>query len=1036
MVRRPAAVLPMRNALPIRTRLTLLVLAAALPLIALIAYNGYTQARQDAAGARAEALRAARAAAAETENMLNGARRLLDQMARRPGVNALDAQRCDPIFASFRGLFPVYTNIVTVTRSGELVCSALPPPPGAARTQQPNSNLPLQEALRSGRFAVGPIGRGVFSGRRVLLAALPLPAPAGGEAPGVVALAIDLASLRLAPGQGELPPKALARIVDANGAVLGSSIDPEHAIGQSLAHVTWFQQLVPGQPQTGESPDIHGVHRIFGVVPVPGTPWHAAVGIPVEQVYGPVRERALWSAGLSALAVLLAAALAYAFARRTATPVEAMAAAARQAIEAPAADALSGLDLDGAPSEVQALADDLRSMLAARAAAEKALREREERLRRTSELARVAGWELDIPTMTTSTSDEMRQLLEVAPGATYSLEEGYIFCPPHAHAQVQEMVQAAITHGTPWDVEMPMVTTKGRNLWVRSRGRVVMRNGRPERVLGVIHDITDLHDSQEKMRQNESLLKMASKLVRMGAWVVSLRDRRLVWSDEAAAMHELPPGTAPTLEDAHKHYAPEYREPVRNAFIACAREGTPYQMEIQIITATGKRVWVQVLGEAVRNRQGAISRVHGAIVDITETRQARLELEAHRHHLEMLVAERTVDLEAARNAAEAANRAKSAFLANMSHEIRTPMNAIIGLTHLLQQDSADPHARAQLDKVSAAAHHLLGIINDILDLSKIEAERLELEDREFETAQIIANAQGMLRDRAEAKGLTLHTELAPGMPARLRGDPMRLEQILLNFLSNAIKFSEQGAIHVHARAVPAADNTVMLHVEVQDHGIGISPEQQARLFQPFSQADDSTSRRYGGTGLGLVIAKRLAGLMGGNIGVRSTPGAGSTFWMTARLATVPDGPPDTEPTPLAPEDHISARHSGTRVLLVDDDAVNQEVTLALLRRLHLSTDVVSDGMQAVEKVRQHDYALVLMDVQMPRMDGMQATRAIRQLPGREHLPILAMTANAYAEDREECLAAGMNDHIAKPVAPQQLYACLLRWLDRRRSTGA
>ena len=285
-----------------------------------------------------------------------------------------------------------------------------------------------------------------------------------------------------------------------------------------------------------------------------------------------------------------------------------------------------------------------------------------------------------------------------------------------------------------------MVTAKGRDMWVRSRGRVILRYGQPARVLGVIQDITDLRDSQEKVRQSESLLRIASKMLRMGAWVVTLRDRKLVWSDETCAIHELPPGTTPALNEALLHHAPEYRDALRAAFGACAREGTPYDLESQIITASGKHVWVRVVAEAVRNSQGAISRVHGALLDISETRQARLELETHRHHLQMLVAERTADLENARNAAETANRAKSAFLANMSHEIRTPMNAIIGLTHLLQRDSPDPHTQEQLAKVGSAAHHLLGIINDILDLSKIEADRLELEDREFEPRQVIAAA--------------------------------------------------------------------------------------------------------------------------------------------------------------------------------------------------------------------------------------------------------------------------------------------------------
>ena len=1152
----------MRNALPIRTRLTLLVLATALPLIALLAYNGITQARQDSERAAAEALRAARAAAVETENMLQDARQLLDQLAQRPGVNSLDPTRCDPIFASFRGLFPSYTNLITVRRNGERACSAVMPPPGTPARVDPT--LYLDDTLKTGGFSVGQVTRGLFSGRWILIVAHPLPAAGGGESPGVVALAIDLATLRLAPGPGELPPQALARIVDARGSVIGSSLAPDQWIGQSLAHLPWFKQMVPGQMRTGESPDHAGVQRIFGVVPVRGTAWYAAVGIPVDVVYGPVRERILLSAALSALAVLLAAALAYVIARRTAGPVEAMVAAARRATGASAHDTLDSLELAGAPREVLALADDFCSMLTARAAAEQALRDseenlattlhsigdaviatdaagrvtrinaaaerltgwaagqaigqplavvfrivntqtrepapdpiervlacgevvglthhtallshdgreyqiadsaapirdttgrivgvvlvfsdvteayrvqqelqaREERLHRTGELARAAGWELDVSSMTTLTSDEMCHLLEVPSGSSFTMEEGWVFCRPSAREPVEAVVQAALTDGTPWDIELPMVTARGRELWVRSRGRVVMRDGRPERVLGVIQDITDLHDSQEKVRQSESLLKIASKLVRMGAWVVTLRDLKLVWSDEAAAIHELPPGTSLTLDEARDRYAPEYRETVRQAFNQCAVDGIPYELELQIITASGRRVWVRVLAEAVRNRQGLISRVQGALIDITESRLARFELEAHRNHLEMLVAERTADLVTARNAAEAASRAKSAFLANMSHEIRTPMNAIIGLTHLLQQDTAEPRAQERLAKVSAAAHHLLGIITDILDLSKIEAERLVLEEREFSLPQVVENALGMLRERAVAKGLLLVSEIDASVPAGLHGDALRLQQILLNFLSNAIKFSEQGSIRLRARAAALGGGAVMLEVEVNDQGIGISSEQQARLFQSFSQADDSTSRKHGGTGLGLVIAKRLAALMGGDVGVHSTPGAGSSFWMTARLATRDSATPNTLAPPRSPENDIATRHAGARVLLVDDDPVNQEVTLALLRRLQLAVDVVSDGAQAVEHVREHDYAVVLMDVQMPVMDGLQATRAIRRLPDRQTLPVLAMTANAYAEDRTECLAAGMNDHITKPVAPSRLHDCLLHWLDASAS---
>jgi PAS domain S-box-containing protein len=1152
----------MRHALPIRARLSLLVLATALPLLALIAYNGITQAQQDAERAAVEALRAARGAALETENIISNAERLLALLAKRPGVSSLDPQQCDPLFKSFRGLFPTYTNLISVKRNGDRVCSAIEPPPGTP--MRVSGGLALEETLQTNRFTVGPLSRGVFTNRWILLVSYPLPmqeVDGRQESPGVIAMSLDLTTLRLAPGPGELPSRALARIVDGKGAVIGSSLKPEEWIGRSLAHLRWFRELEPGQARTGESPDFEGVNRIFGVVPVRGTTWHAAVGIPVDAVYGPVRERTLVSAVLALLAVSLAAGLAFLIARRTSGPVEAMAAAARRASVSPDPDALAQLNLTGAPREVGALADDFASMLRARAEAERALRDseenlattlhsigdavivtdtqgcitrmnataerltgwpvaealgrplldvfrivnadsrtpaqdpvqqvlasgevvglanhtalvsrsgheyqiadsaapirdaqgrvtgvvlvfsdvteayrvqqalrsREEQLSATGELARVAGWELDIQTGQTTTSNEMCLLLDVPPGSHFSMTEGWRFCAPGVREQLEPLVAAAVTDGTPWDVEIPMVTAHDRPIWVRSRGRVVMKDGKPSRVLGVVQDITDLRESQDKLRESESLLKMASRLVRMGAWIATLKDRRLVWSDEAAIIHEMPPGYSPRLDDAGEFYAPEYRELVHQAFSACARRGVAYDLEMQILTKSGRRIWVRTLGNAVRNHEGVISRVHGAFIDITEERAAREELQTHRHHLEKLVSERTTDLVAARNAAEAASRAKSAFLANMSHEIRTPMNAIIGLTHLLQEELRDrPQALTQLSKVSAAAHHLLGVINDILDLSKIEADRLELEEREFVLAEVIDNAQGMLRERALAKGLSLATEIAPGMPQRLLGDPLRLEQILLNFLSNAIKFSEHGRILLRARVAQSAENVVMLHIEVQDHGIGITPEQQARLFQSFSQADDSTSRRYGGTGLGLVIAKRLASLMGGNVGVRSSPGVGSTFWMTARLRVAAALPEHADGAHPRPEEEIATRHAGARVLLVDDEPVNQEVTLALLTRLKLTVDVVGNGAEAVERVRAHDYALVLMDVQMPVMDGLDASRAIRQLPDRQLLPILAMTANAYAEDREVCLAAGMNDHISKPVAPSRLYACVLHWLD-------
>jgi PAS domain S-box-containing protein len=477
-----------------------------------------------------------------------------------------------------------------------------------------------------------------------------------------------------------------------------------------------------------------------------------------------------------------------------------------------------------------------------------------------------------------------------------------------------------------------------------------------------------------------------------------------------------------------KELADSFREHDRNAIL----EGKPTINEEWVTYASdGHRELLETTKTPMFDASGRLLGVLGIAHDITERKRTAEELEKHRHHLEAMVEERTNALSIAKEAAEAASRAKSTFLANMSHELRTPMSAIIGMTELALRRAEDPRLRDQLDKVAQASQHLLHIINSILDISKIEAEHLALEQIDFRLGEVLGNLASLLGHKIREKGLELLIDLPTEIATLpLRGDPMRLGQILLNYTGNALKFSERGTIAVRVRQVEATPKDVLLRFEVADNGIGIAPADQARLFMAFEQADGSMTRKYGGTGLGLAISKRLAKLMGGEVGVTSAPGQGSTFWLTARFGkAVKDVVPAVQASPQAAAAmRLKTGFSGCRVLLVEDEPINQEVSKCLLEDVGLAVDLAADGRQAVELARQHRYALILMDMQMPNLNGLDATREIRRESRNSGTPILAMTANAFEEDRQACFAAGMNDFLSKPIDPDRLYDLALKWL--------
>ena len=671
-------------------------------------------------------------------------------------------------------------------------------------------------------------------------------------------------------------------------------------------------------------------------------------------------------------------------------------------------------------------------------------------LAETGRLAQIGGWEIDVRTKRTLWSEETYRIHEVPVGAPLDLETALDFYPSSTRAKVEAAIGKAMRDGEVWDAELPFVTARGRQRYVRVIIKAEQSGDEIVRLFGTIQDVTDRHRTEEAqrslLREIEAQDRLLRELQRLSAnteqtlddkieRLLSLATRHLdldyavisrIVGDQILIDNVYGPLDPPLSSGFHHPFAGSITE-------AVLQQESPFVVDAAHPPSIDSPIWsVYEPASAIGSGLRCSGRPLGALFLTGDRRRAPFserehdlvqifaqwlgyEIERHRTHLE---------LSAAAERAEAANSAKSTFLATMSHELRTPMNGVIGMVDILLHDRVAADVREQLATIKASGVALLNVLNQILDLSKIEAGKMVLEELPFSPPALIRELAALMRPRAQQAGLSLRERVVWLGDLRVIGDALRLRQIVLNFLDNAIKFSSAGTIDLELTARHEGER-VLVRVAVTDRGPGIAADDLARLFEPFEQVASASVEGPRGTGLGLSISRELALRMGGTTGCESEVGVGSTFWIEVLLPIDTAAPPPRKAT--TPTDTDNAPFQGRRVLVAEDEPVNRLIVTTMLERLGCAVDAVTNGLAAVERARAGGYAAILMDYRMPGLDGLAATAAIREFgDAAAQTPIIALTANAMDGDRERCIASGMNDFIAKPLTLDELAAALRR----------
>jgi len=659
----------------------------------------------------------------------------------------------------------------------------------------------------------------------------------------------------------------------------------------------------------------------------------------------------------------------------------------------------------------RSLIANLNEQLALQEETTDALRHSESRFKLAERYARLGHWQLDLRTRRVTLSEGAAAIYELDSNDVHE-SDVLANVPPGHQALIRNQLRGLMSHGREFNVTFK--TLGARTGQAKSINAIAHFDAAHDRVFGVVQDVSQLRQVEEHLRNTRNQLHHILDASPVAVRIVNLATHTIAYANNSyCALTGQAPGAIVGMSP-------------RNAYVNKAE----YQA-----------IHDQVLaGQTITNRLMEVHKVEGHLslhddetADTMWLRASYAPLQYKDDDCEIAWLYDVSDLQLARAAAEEANSSKSAFLANMSHEIRTPLNAIVGMSYILRTTTLTPAQSQSIATMESASSHLIQIINDVLDLSKIEAGKITLEARVFRLSVLMNNVVTMLKDRALARGVRLHTRLDLDHLMYL-GDPTRLQQVLLNYGSNAIKFSSDSDVHFHVSAQEEKDETTVLRFAVSDQGIGIAPEKVGRLFSAFEQADVSTTRKYGGTGLGLAISKNIATLMGGEVGVTSAPGVGSTFWFTAELERVPDDTElDSQSWRESLKDQIKHHFAGTKVLVADDEPVNLEIATFLLEEVGFMVEQADDGEQALELARTQDFDMVILDMQMPRRDGLSTSRALRGMPRYATLPIIAMTGNIFKEDRERCTAAGMSAFVPKPIEQLDFYQVLWESCMSRRA---